>query len=158
MSMIPWQAWQDLSQWRDDVFRFYGHPSPAAWEDDDHFWEQQRPYGPRVDLSQSEDRIIVEVDLPGVDPKELEVSIEEMSLFVSGSFKNDRRFRDENFFHRERSAGNFRRIIHLPAQVNPQNSSASYKNGVLRVEMPKSRKQRQKISLDVKQARTGEGS
>ena len=79
----------------------------------------------------------MKVELPGVDPKDLDVRIEDNTLFLKGERKLEKEVKEENYHRIERSYGSFTRSFALPSSVNADKTSAEYKDGVLTLTMPK---------------------
>lgn len=93
---------------------------------------------PSVDVSEGEDAITVRVELPGVDPKDIDVSLSGDALTVSGEKKEESEERREGYYHAERCFGSFRRTVPLPAPVDEEKIAAEYAKGVLTVRIEKS--------------------
>jgi HSP20 family protein len=119
--------------------RFFGEP----------FWggrlsEGLRSWGstgyPALDVSEQEDAITVRAEVPGVDPKDLDISVSGDVLVLSGEKKEESEQRGDSFYHSERSFGSFRRTIALPATVDREKMSAGYDKGVLTIRLAKSEK------------------
>ncbi len=105
------------------------------------FWDNM-PFvfgrgGPRVDVYQTEEEIIVKAEIPGVSKKDLKVFIDENTLRLSGQTKKDEHYKDENMFRSERAFGSFSRTIPLPAAVKSDEAQAEYKEGILSIKVPK---------------------
>ncbi len=144
MNLIPWRTKQSdggqtletgLSRLRgemDDLFeRFLRYPvdlaMPAAF----------RALGPRLDLAESDNEVIVKVELPGIDPKDVEINVVGNVLTLRGEKKQDRQERGRDFHFVERQYGSFHRSVPLPTTVDSDKVSAEYKGGVLTITLPK---------------------
>lgn len=92
---------------------------------------------PSIELFETDREVVLRADLPGVDPKELEVEVREGEISIKGQHKEEKEARAENYYHAERRYGSFFRRVPLPVPVKASESRASYKNGVLEVRMPK---------------------
>lgn len=96
-----------------------------------------RPWSPAVDIYETENELVLKADVPDVDPKDIDVRVENQTLTISG----ERKFEQENTskgFHRiERSYGNFVRSFSVPNTFDTENIGAGFKNGVLTVTLPK---------------------
>lgn len=93
---------------------------------------------PRVDLYQSENDVRAVVEIPGLESKEdVEVTVTDNTLTIRGEIKRSYEQEEEGVFHSERYYGSFNRTLSLPVEVKPEESTASYNNGVLEVRMPK---------------------
>ncbi|HJZ55070.1 MAG TPA: Hsp20/alpha crystallin family protein [Gemmataceae bacterium] len=93
-----------------------------------------RTWAPRVDVEETDKEILVKADLPGVDPKAVEVSIENGVLTVRGEKKEERK---KNFHRVERFTGFFHRAVPLPPGIDAERVTASSSNGVVTVTIPK---------------------
>lgn len=103
-----------------------------------------------VDLYNEGDYLIAEMNLPGVDPKKIEVAVEDGYLRVIGSREDKKGTKKQDFYSREVRRGSFERIVHLPAHIDKDSVSAEYKHGVLKVNMPKQAETKaEKIKVEV---------
>ncbi|MGB9887591.1 MAG: Hsp20/alpha crystallin family protein, partial [Moorellales bacterium] len=92
---------------------------------------------PNIELFDTDNEVVFRADLPGVDPKELEVEVQERELTIKGQLREEKETQAENYYHAERRYGSFFRRVPLPVPVKAAESKAAYKNGVLEVRMPK---------------------
>lgn len=92
---------------------------------------------PRVDLAESEDQVTVSAELPGVDPKDVEISVIGNTLTIRGEKQQEKEEKRRNYHYTERQYGSFHRSIDLPGSVDPDHVEATYKNGMLTVSMAK---------------------
>lgn len=93
-------------------------------------------WAPPVDIAEEADRLLIKVEVPGVDEKDLKVNFEDGLLMISGERQFERK--DDRNYHRiERAYGSFVRSFTLPRNVDANKIAASYKNGVLEIEVPK---------------------
>lgn len=103
---------------------------------------------PPIDAFESEDEIIVEAEIAGIDQKDIEIRLEENILIIKGVRKMDENISQGNLYRMERMYGNFIRTFTLPDLVDRERISATYSNGVLTVRLPKSRKN--SVTIEVK--------
>ena len=94
-------------------------------------------WAPRVDICEEDKRFVIEADIPGVDPKDIEINMDKGVLSIRGERKSERRAEDENYTRIERSRGVFHRRFALPDSADPQGISAKGKHGVLEISIPK---------------------
>jgi HSP20 family protein len=116
--------------------RFMGEvPSPelpgGTWE-------------PRLDVSETKDTLSIKAELPGIEAKDLEVSVSGDILTIRGEKKQEKEEKDERRHVIERSYGAFTRMVRLPAPVAQDKVKASFKNGVLTISLPKTEEAKQK--------------
>jgi len=92
---------------------------------------------PAVDIYEDEKKIVLKVDVPGMQEKDLDVSVENNTLTVKGERKFEKEEKEENFHRIERRYGSFYRAFTLPSTVDTENVKASYDAGVLKLELKK---------------------
>ena len=93
---------------------------------------------PVVDVLEDKDKLTVKAELPGFKREELDVSVHENSLVLSGERKSDEERKDGEFYRSERFYGRFHRVLPLPSSVEVDKIQAKYRDGVLTVTLPKS--------------------
>jgi HSP20 family protein len=99
---------------------------------------------PAVDMFDDDDKIVIKAELPGMDKKDISVDIENRVLTLSGERNYDNEVKEDNYYRRERAYGRFKRAFNLPADVDSDQIKADFKDGVLRVEIPKPEEQKPK--------------
>lgn len=111
--------------------------------------QQAAGWSPAVDVLEEKERIVVKVEAPGMDEKDLRILFEDGILTVSGERKFERK--DDRSYHRiERAYGTFTRTFTLPRTVDAARIAAHYRNGVLEIEIPKKEESRPKqIQINV---------
>jgi HSP20 family protein len=92
---------------------------------------------PAIDVSEDKDNIVVKADLPGLTKDDIEITLQDNVLTVRGEKKQESETKGKNFYRRERAHGAFHRSFELPASVNASNVAATFKDGVLRITLPK---------------------
>jgi HSP20 family protein len=106
---------------------------------------------PAIDLSETKDDIIVKVEIPGIDSKDIDISLSGNVLGIKGEKRQEKVDKDEDFHRVERSYGSFSRSVKLPCEVEEKEITATYERGVLNVRLPKCEPSKPKrIKIDVK--------
>ena len=108
--------------------RFSSESSTSTLEQDWH---------PSLDLMETEDSLAAEVEVPGINPDDINISVTPDLLTVTGEKKQPPGAQEKNYHVRERAHGRFSRSIALPTAVNPDRVEARYKDGILRITMGK---------------------
>jgi len=134
--LTPWRPFTELSSLRREMDRlwenFFGErPLARVWE---------REWAPSLDMSETKDNFVVKVEVPGIDAKDIDISLTGDVLTIKGEKKQEKEEKEEDYHFVERSYGGFSRSVRLPAEVESRKIKASYKNGILRVTLPKSEK------------------
>ncbi len=101
-------------------------------------------YVPPVNVREEDNQMILSTELPGIDDKDIEVTVRKDTVRISGEKKEETKIEQEDIYRMERSYGRFDRLIELPAEVNEDKAKAEFKNGVLIVRMPKSEESKTK--------------
>ncbi len=130
-----------LSSWLDDILG--GSLFEAA--DRELVWGNW----PKVDISEEDDHYELKADLPGMDKKDISISIEKGVLSIEGEKKEETRKGKGKYCHYERSYGRFSRSFTLPDEVDAEKIEARMNNGVLELRLPKSERARRK-AIEVK--------
>lgn len=99
---------------------------------------------PRVDIYQTENDVVVKVEIPGVSKEDLNLYIDENTIRLSGQTKREEELRDEDIYRSERFYGKFSRTIPLPVEVKSEQAKAEYKDGILSITIPKAEPSRSK--------------
>jgi HSP20 family protein len=147
MSLIPWRnkereglpATSTLGALRSEMDRlfdsFFREPFGAL--DWPGFTRGEMGW-PAIDVAESEKEVTIRAELPGIDPKEIDVSVTGNQVVIKGEKKESSERKGDGFFHSESRYGSFQRAIPLPEGVDAEHVDAKYANGVLTLTMPKS--------------------
>ncbi len=145
--LVRWEPFNDLRAIRDEMNRFLA--GPFGWLQNEGL-TRAGMWQPAIDVHETDQDVIVTADLPGFDREEIEVAVTGDTLTLSGEHKESEDVTDERYVRRERRYGRFVRTVPLPVEVNSAGATAGYKNGTLRVTLPKSERARPKtIKVDV---------
>jgi len=136
--MANWGFLDELNSLRreiDDAFRVAGVARPLATT---FLAPSSTRRFPLINLSEDEGQICLDALLPGVDPKELQLSLLRETITVSGARKSVAEIRGGLVHRNELGSGKFSRTVDLPSEIDPDKTSAEYRDGVLRITMAKS--------------------
>lgn len=92
---------------------------------------------PSVDIYETENTIVLKADLPEVNPVDVDIRVEDNILYLRGDRRMEKEVKEEDYHRVERSYGSFARSFALPHTIAPDRITAEYKNGVLRITLPK---------------------
>ena len=109
-----------------------------------HLLGAKEPLFPQLNFSEKDNQYCVEIDLPGVDPSEVELSLNENTLTLKGERKAETETKEAHYHRTEKAHGHFMRTITFPEKVDQESITAESKNGVLRVEVQKAKEAIQK--------------
>ena len=130
MDLMEWRPFREITRLRREMDRLW----------DEYFGSGRRglkpletEWVPSVDVSETADKLTVTAEIPGIDIKDIDISISGDLLTIKGEKKSEREEKEENFHLVERSYGSFARTIRLPVSVETDKIEATYKNGVLTI-------------------------
>jgi HSP20 family protein len=176
--MVPWR-WGGLRRWGDEDRPFESffremdtlHQQMERvfddfWKGSEHrlmtatpwHWPMTTPWAhsevmPRIDETEDEKAFHVQVELPGMDKDDVEITLANGVLTIRGEKKREEEEKGKDFFRKERTFGAFRRSIPIPAEVDERGIEASFRKGVLNIELPKSEEAIKKVThIDIKAA------
>jgi HSP20 family protein len=134
--VIDFSTYYDMPRNLDSFFEELWRPTSLS---------QRRVAYPPVNISETEEELIVTSEIPGMDTDDVELTLNEKSLVIRGAKKNE----VGNYYRQERPTGSFQRIINLNVAVQADGIKASMKDGLLRVSLPKAKESRpMTISID----------
>lgn len=138
----PWRPFGSITMLRRDIDHlwdrfFAGDVGLAPWE---------KGWAPSLDVSETKDKLIVKTEIAGVDPKEIDIKIRGDILTIKGEKKEEKEEKEESYHLMERRYGAFSRSLQLPMAVDEKKIKANYKNGVLKITLPKSEQSKAKTA------------
>ena len=105
---------------------------------------------PAVDIYEKDNKIMVKAEIPGVKSEELNVSVDDDLLTISGEKKQENEVKEKDYYRLETAYGRVERTVRLPEAVKAEGAKATYKNGVLKIELCKSEEaKKKKINIEV---------
>jgi len=114
-------------------------------------WSEEAIWSPLVNLEETKDAYILRAELPGMDRKDIKLSITDRTLSLSGERKWERKDESSTLHRAEIFCGKFQRTITFPTEIDPQKATATYEKGILTVELPKSERAKpREIEIEVK--------
>jgi HSP20 family protein len=131
------EADRGLSLFRREIDRAFERTRRAFERSPWHAFDDGDTSWPAIDVKEDEKAFSVRVDVPGLEPKDVDVEVSGNLLTVKGSREGEHEEKEKNLYRYERFAGNFARSVTLPATVDPSRVEAQYDKGVLIVTAPK---------------------
>jgi HSP20 family protein len=150
---------RDLATLQDRMNRLFAEAFPTRQrrEDEGEFFTGE--WTPAVDIYEDENAITLKADIPGIDPNNLDIRVEGNTLQIKGERKFEKETKRENFYRVERAYGTFARSFTLPQNVQSDRIEANYKNGELKIMLPKSEDAKPKsikVKAEPQESRTQE--
>ncbi len=145
MDLTHWRPGRDIGPWRrlreieDEmeslVGRLFGRepgfPRESIW-------------APVVDVKETRTDVVVKAELPEIDPREMEITVDGKLLTIKGERKSEEEKKEGNYCYSERKYGSFVRSLTLPQEVDETRTKAAYKDGVVTITLPKIKKEKTK--------------
>jgi HSP20 family protein len=133
MNLITYDPFRELRSLQDEVNRVFSSNLNRTSETG----LGRGAWNPSVDIFENKDQIVLEAELPGLSPEEVNISIENNVLTIHGERRFEKKDEGDNFHRVERSYGSFTRSFTLPPTVSSENVMANFDNGILRLELAK---------------------
>ncbi|MFA6215262.1 MAG: Hsp20/alpha crystallin family protein [Patescibacteria group bacterium] len=112
-------------------------PLLEPFEEMEKFMED-KGFTPAIDVYETKDDVVVETPLAGIDPKDVDISIENDVLMIKGEAKKESEVEEKNYYRKEVRSGSFFRTVALPSRVVTDQAKADYEKGILKITIPKS--------------------
>jgi HSP20 family protein len=135
MALMRYEPWRGLDRLHNEMDRLFRSYLPA--ESDNEMSSSVCDWTPAVDVKEEDDRFLIQADIPGVDPKDIEVHMDKGMLTIKGERKSEARDEHNGYKRVERVYGSFFRRFTMPDTADAENIKAESKNGVLEIVIPK---------------------
>jgi HSP20 family protein len=130
MPIILWRPFGDIERWFEEEW-------PEIWERPRWGWRLPMVRTPRMDIYETDDKVVAEVELPGIEPKNIEVEVKDNYLRVEARAEEKKEEKKKGYYRKEISAGYYKRVVPLPTEVMGEKAEAEYSEGILKVTIPK---------------------
>lgn len=124
MNLVKWEPFKEFERFFDNDFLPFFPQTKIGWD-------------LAVDVYEEKGNVIAEMNLPGIDPKEIEISFLNGYLKIAGKREEEKETKDKNYFFKEIKRGTFERKVELPTKVKADKAEATFKNGMLKIVIPK---------------------
>lgn len=136
MELVRFSPWNDVWNLHNRFNRIFGSrfaPTRTLRENEDFVWR------PAVDIYEEENGVALKAELPGIDKKDISIDVKDGVLTLSGERSVENETEEKNYYRRERTYGKFQRLFTLPEGVSAEEITADFKDGVLKVHLPKAK-------------------
>ncbi len=148
MAVIRWTPFRELSTVQERMNKLFEDVMRSPYRGDEGLATAN--WAPVVDIFETEKEIVLQAELPGMQEKDIDIKVEDNVLSVSGERRMEKEVKEENYHRIERAYGSFNRSFTLPRTVDREGIKAAYKDGVLKVSLPKKEEVKPKqIKIDV---------
>jgi len=148
MAIIRWDPFRELSGIDDQFNRLWRGLAEGRG--------RQESWLPAVDVFDTEEAVVLKAELAGMDPNDIDISVEDNVLTIKGERKFEEKVDEQRYYRVERRFGSFQRSLALPQGVRADDISASYDDGILEVRVPKAEEEKPK-KITVQARKTVEG-
>jgi HSP20 family protein len=134
MAIVRFEPFRGVLNSQRELERFFRGAFSATRGEEEastHTW------APPVDIYENGDSLVLKAELPGINPDDVEIRVEDNTLYLKGERKFEKEVKEQNYHRVERSYGNFTRTFSLPNSVDPDKVAANFQDGVLTLTMPK---------------------
>jgi HSP20 family protein len=128
--LMPWAGFGNMKQ---EMDRLFDRLVATKWDD----YPTLGDWSPSMDISETKDSLVVRAEVPGMDQKDIRISLQENLLTITGEKRREKEETEERYYRVERSYGDFTRGVRLPVGVDGSKVVATFKNGLLTVTLPK---------------------
>ena len=142
---VAWTGFGRLSSLRDELDRLFESP----WAELSRTSQLLSGWTPALDMHEDKDSFVVQAELPGMKREDIDVSLHDGALSISGERRTEKQYEEAEVYRTERFFGKFQRTVTVPAPVAADQVTAQYKDGILTVTLPKTEAAKPK-QIDVK--------
>ncbi len=143
MTLIRWQPWQEVDTLRHQLDQLFDELSPVARNTG--LRTNGTHWNPAIELKNTETEVILRVELPGIEAKDLDVQVSRDTVSIAGEYKAETKTETHQVIRSEFRYGSFKRVISLPNAVQNDQVQAEFKDGILTLTLPKLEADRPKV-------------
>lgn len=148
MTIVKWDPFRNVAALQDRINRIFDESFSRTADLNDDI--SMSAWKPSVDIYETDEAIILKAELPGIKKEDVSVEVKDNILTLSGERVEDKEVKEECYFRKERCCGTFSRTFNLQHRVQPDKIKAKFKDGVLKIEIPKPEEEKPKqITVNV---------
>ena len=142
MQLIKWNPIREMYNFRHRMNHMFDNAFTPTLKEDEalSMWN----WKPAVDIYDNDRNIVIKAELPGMEKKDIILQVNGRVLTLKGEHSSENEVKEDKYHRRERSYGKFERVFTLPLEVDPDKITADYKDGVLKIDIPKPEEQKPK--------------
>lgn len=135
MNLIRWNPWTEVNTLQNRINNIFNESFyPTEWKDDELGVGGWKPV---VDIYDDDQKLVIKAELPGVDKKDIEIDLKDRVLTLKGERTYENEAKEDSYYRKERFYGKFHRAFTLPADYDSEKVKADFKDGVLKIDIPK---------------------
>jgi HSP20 family protein len=139
MALIRWQPFQEIESLQRDMNRLFDRLATTDGEDN------RLTFVPAAELHETSDAIHLSLEVPGMDAKNLDIKVTAEAVAISGDRKEETKTEEKGMTRTEFRYGRFQRVIPMPVRIQNTNVQADYKDGILKLVLPKAEEEKNKV-------------
>lgn len=140
MALVRWEPFREVESLQRQLNRLFDEIAPTGCRG-----EEGNAFIPPAEIEETPDAVHFKVEVPGVDPKDLDVQVSPEAVSISGERKSEIKTEERGITRTEFRYGRFQRVIPLPTRVQHDQVQAEYKDGILKLRLPKAEEDRNKV-------------
>lgn len=140
MALTRWEPFREVNNLQREMNRLFDTLSPLR---DDRF--DLSSFMPAAELNETDEAVDLKVELPGMNPEDIDIQVAADSVSISGERKSESKSEDNGMVRSEFHYGSFRRVVPLNTRIDNANVIAEYDNGILKLHLPKAPEERNKV-------------
>jgi HSP20 family protein len=141
MTLVRWQSpFTDVDRLQRQMNRLFEDTWPS-WVRE----SETSVHAPAAEMSETEDALTLKLEIPGMEAKDLDIDVSKDNVVIRGERKQEEKTEEDGMTRSEFRYGKFERVIPLPIHIDNQNVTAEYKNGILRLSLPKAEEEKNKV-------------
>ncbi len=137
MTLIRWEPMREINALQREMNRLFDTITPTHLNGD--------YLGPRVEMQETPEAVLLKVELPGIDIKDLDVQVTADAVSITGERKSESKTEEKGISRSEFYYGKFQRVIPLPTRIQNTDVKAEYKDGILHLNLPKAEEEKNKV-------------
>jgi HSP20 family protein len=141
MAIVRWQPYGAVASLQNSINKLFNDAFTRANVDEDFALSAWKPV---VDIFDKDDAIVIHAELPGVKKEDVAIEVKDNVLTLRGERSESKEIKEDKYYRKERTFGSFHRAFSLPAAINPDTIKATFKDGILEIEIPKPEEQKPK--------------
>ena len=153
MALVRWEPFREMESLQQEMNRLFDSLAPRS-----EGGVRGTAFLPAAEMHETPDAIELRVEVPGMEPKDLDVQVTAEAVSIQGERKSERKTEERGMMRSEFRYGSFQRIIPLPARIQNDQVQAEYTNGVLRLSLPKAEAEKNKVVRVSLGAQTQQGN
>lgn len=141
MTLVRWQPFREIETLQNEMNRLFNSVMPTG----QFSYEMGTYYAPALELQETSEAIILKLEVPGLEAKDLDVEVTPEAVSIKGERREESKTEEKEVTRSEFRYGYFQRVIPLPALVQNDKVEAEYKNGILHLNLPKAEAEKNKV-------------